>query len=239
MQVLLLVDMTIENVKGVVWDLDGTLIDSFGIFEKIISDLVEENGHALPTHEFMLSNYHGSLEETLQRILAINSAQELDVTITAFLKKQEVYYAGDLETHLFRDASMLAQRAEKQGIHQMLVTNRAHAGRGPASPRFIIASTALADCIHEIYPGDEVEYRKPDKRSLGDWLERYQLTPQEVVVIGDQFVDAQLALNIGARAILVKRSGDIPHLDTLTHKNLGDVIIVDNLETIELALART
>lgn len=226
--------MTIENVKGVVWDLDGTLLDSFGIFEQVIAAVVEESGHTMPTHEHMLRNFHGSLEETVQRILGIDSARELDDTITSFLAKQEHHYSDDLEAHLFKDASILAQKAAKRGIHQLLVTNRAHEGRGTASPRAIIAATVLADCIHEVYPGDEVEYRKPDGRSVGDWLKRYQLTPGNVVVIGDQFVDAQLALNLGTRAILIKRNGDIPHLDTLTDHDDADVIIVDSLEDIEL-----
>lgn len=226
--------MKVENVKGIVWDLDGTLLDSFGIFEQIVADVVKESGHAMPTHEYMLSNFHGSLQETVQRILGTVSTAELDSTIATFLKHQENYYAGDLETHLFKDAALLAQQAAKQGIHQLLVTNRAHAGRGSASPRFIIAATVLADYIHEIYPGDEVDYRKPDGRSMGNWMERYHLAPEEMIVIGDQFVDAQLALNIGARAVLVKRNGDIPHIDTLTHKNHEAIIMIDNLEHIEL-----
>jgi len=226
--------MKIENVKGVVWDLDGTLIDSFGIFEQIIADVVKESGHTMPTHEYMLRNYHGSLEETIQKILGIESTEELDRTVTKFLKRQEHYYAGDLETHLFKDASMLAQQAAKQNIHQLLVTNRGHANRGSASPRFIVAATVLADCIHEIHPGDEVEYRKPDGRALGDWMERNRLAPGEVVVIGDQFVDAQLALNIGARVVLVKRNGDIPHIDTLIGHDHEAIAMVDSLEDIEL-----
>jgi len=54
------------------------------------------------------------------------------------------------------------------------------------------------------------------------------------VVIGDQFVDAQLARNIGARAILVRRNGDIPHLDTLLHHDPEDIVVVDSLEGIEV-----
>jgi len=65
-------------------------------------------------------------------------------------------------------------------------------------------------------------------------MERYQLTPAEAVVIGDQFVDAQLARNIGARAILVRRNGDIPHLDTLLHHDPEDIVVVDSLEGIEV-----
>ncbi|HUC87702.1 MAG TPA: HAD hydrolase-like protein [Candidatus Binatia bacterium] len=58
--------MQIGNVKGIVWDLDGTLINSFNLFEQIIAEIVKESGHPMPTHEYMLHNFHGSLEETVQ-----------------------------------------------------------------------------------------------------------------------------------------------------------------------------
>jgi phosphoglycolate phosphatase-like HAD superfamily hydrolase len=224
--------MKVKHVKGIIWDLDGTLIDSFEIFEQIIADVIETSGHTMPTREYMLANFHGSLEETVQQILGLESAEEVDKVINIFLEKQDRHYASNLETHLFQDAVMLARQAAKQDIHQLIVTNRDHEGRGMGSPRAIVAATTLADCIHEVRSGDEVDFRKPDKRSVGDWMERHQLAPIEVVVIGDQFVDAQLALNIGARAILIKRNGDIPHLETL--EDHEDVVIVDDLGMVEL-----
>ena len=231
--------MRIENVKGIVWDLDGTLLDSFGIFEQVLADVVQQSGHVMPTREYMLNNYHGSLEETVQRVLGIGSAEELDEVISSFLEKQETHYAGDLETHLYNDASMLAQQAAKLEIRQLLVTNRFHKGRGNASPKAIIAATTLADCIQEVRTGDEIEYRKPDKRSVSDWIEKHQITPEELIVIGDQFVDAELAVNLGARAIITRRGVDIPHLNTLGKESLKNIIIVDGLENIELIPVRS
>lgn len=227
--------MRIKNVRGIVWDLDGTLINSFGIFEQIIAEVINESGHPKPTRSNMLKEYHGSLEDTLQRILNIKSQEELDRTALLFLNKQEKHYSGSLEKHLYQDAMKLAQQATQQEIHQLLVTNRAHLGRGVASPKHIISSTILANYISEVYSGDEVQYRKPDKRSMGNWMERYNLLPSEVIVIGDQFVDAQLALNIGARAILIKRNEEIPHLDKLIGHNNDNVFIVDNLSNIDLS----
>ncbi|HET8991970.1 MAG TPA: HAD family hydrolase [Candidatus Saccharimonadales bacterium] len=224
--------MTINKIKGVVWDLDGTLLDSFTVFERIIADVVKDSGHKMPTRETILLNYHGSLEECIQKILGIDSATEVNDVIDIFLDKQEFHYGGDLQTHLFKDAVDLAQACAVQDIDQLLVTNRGNKNRGNASPSFIIAATTLSDCIKEIRAGDEVEFRKPDKRSMGDWLERHELTPEEVLIIGDQFVDAQLAINLGCRAVIVKRNGDVPHLDNLSQKDHKSIILVDSLEEV-------
>ncbi len=224
--------MVFRNIKGIIWDLDGTLLDSFGIFEEIVADVVAESGHAMPSRQTMIANYHGSLEETVQRVLGIESTADLDQVVSRFLEKQERHYDGDLHTYLFKDALTLARQAASQGVHQMLITNRSHKGRGNASPKYIIAATLLADCIHEVYPVDEVAYRKPDKRSVGDWLQRYMIDPTEVLVIGDQHVDAQLAVNLGAHAVLVKRIGDIPHIQDLVANH--NILLVDSLDDIQL-----
>jgi phosphoglycolate phosphatase-like HAD superfamily hydrolase len=226
--------MKIGQVKGIVWDLDGTLIDSFGIFEKILLEVVEESGHAMPSEEELRLNYHGSLEATIKKTLGLNNTDELNAIVDSFLAKQEKHYEGNLDPHLFEDASWFARVAAEKKIKQLVVTNRFHKNRGNASPRSIIAATVLADYIHEVRPGDEDDFRKPDKRSVLDWLEKHNIEVGELLVIGDQFIDAQLAINLGARIILVRRNGDIPHLSALDKNNSVDIIIVDSLKEIDL-----
>lgn len=224
--------MNIGNVKGIIWDLDGTLIDSFAIFEGILAQVVEEKGLVMPTSEMIMHNYHGSLEDSIGNSLGISSINELEAVVESFLSKQNDYYTGDLNSHLFSDALDLAQAAARKNLEQVIVTNRAHKNRGFASPRHIIASTMLAECIQEVRTSDEVDFKKPDKRALGDWLDRHNLSPESVIVIGDQAVDAKLASNLGMRAVLVKRGIDkIPHFTPETN---SDVLIVDELYDIKL-----
>jgi len=185
--------MKFNNVKGIVWDLDGTLLDSFTEFENIINVIARENGYTIPSHEDMLENYHGSLSDTIKKVLGIDSAEELDKVTESFVEKEAKLNSSDIESQLYKDAVTLASHAGELHIHQLIVTNRAHKDGGAASPRNIIAATTLADYIHD---------------------------------------DAQLAINIGARAILINRNGTIPHIDSLTDNN--NVTIVDNLEEVEI-----
>jgi phosphoglycolate phosphatase-like HAD superfamily hydrolase len=224
--------MKLENVRGIIWDLDGTLIDSFRVFIAILADLAKESGRPMPDEDRLLMNYHGSLEDTLRQTLDIESQEEADRLIDLFVQKQENYYLGDVNGHLFDDAVSLAEIAAEKNLPQLLLTNRDHKGRGSGSPKAIVAATVLANCIHEVRAGDEVTYRKPDKRSVADWLEAKGLKAEQTLVIGDQFVDAQLAINIGARAILVKRNGIIPHAEEIQKHEL--ITTVNNLTEVEL-----
>lgn len=221
----------ISDVAAIAWDLDGTLLDSFGIYEQILYELAEENGHPMPSKEHLQKNYHGSLEDSIQVALGLSSAEELAHAFEQFLQKQESHYDGDINTHLFNDATQLAQQAAAKNIPQLIITNREHQGRNKASPRAIVASTVLADCIDEIRCGDEVEFKKPDKRSIADWLEAIDVAPERLLVIGDQHVDADLASNSGARALLVSRNGSVPHLEHGDH-----ITVVDSLQDIVINL---
>jgi phosphoglycolate phosphatase-like HAD superfamily hydrolase len=223
--------MNIQNVHGIIWDLDGTLLDSFGIFINILIDVVKLEGRTMPSHDECLRNFHGSLEETIQNVLGLKTPKELSTTVNVFLSLQDGHYQGDLNNHLFSDAAKLAKQATSKNIKQLIVTNRAHENRGNASPRSIVAGTILVDHIHEIRASDEVEYRKPDERSVGDWFKNIGIDQKNILVIGDQHVDAQLANNLGVRALIVGRNGTVPHLNPLDYEK-DRLIIVDDLHEI-------
>ena len=220
--------MNIRNVRAIVWDLDGTLLDSFHISEKIIEDITQETERPMPSLETRLRHYHGSLEDTLTNTLDLNE-EELEPILNSFLQKQDELYKQDVEKHLYKDALSLCRRAHETGIIQLLITNRDHNGRGSASPRAIVDATELKKYLNEIICGDEAEFRKPDARSLEDWMKKRNLKPENLLIIGDQFVDAHLAKNVAARALLIKRNDEIPHLQNDDHP---DLLIVDNLDDV-------
>lgn len=227
-------NINIKGVEAIAWDLDGTLIDSFHITEQIVVEIAKEQGYKIPTRPEMLRNYHGSLEDSLTAMLGLKTAQQHEAVMGSFLEKQAILYGGDLDPLLFEDATQLAKQASEKGILQLLITNRAHAERGRASPKVIVAETILAGYIHEVRAADEVEYRKPDKRSVADWLDTHDIDPDNLLVIGDQFIDAQLAINLGSRALLVERNAEaIPHLDQLDIDK-DQVVVTDNLASVTI-----
>ena len=225
-----------QAVKALVWDLDGTITDSFGMFVELMHELAPVFDLPLPSREIMLENYHGGLAESIQASLGgALSEPQLEDFVTKFLDKQQGHYEV-VETCLLEDALDLAKRATKLGLKQVIVTNRDHAGRGKASPRHIVSSSSLKEHIHEVICGDEAQgFRKPDPKVLGDLLERWGITPQEVLVIGDQHVDAQLALNLGSKAVLVVRDGsEFAHAHKLDKNWQEHVTVVESLKDVTI-----
>lgn len=186
----------------------------------------------MPSREVLTTNFHGSLEETISNAVRITDSDLLQEVIRDFLAVQDSQYEI-IEPHIFPDVLVLAERAKAAGYRQILVTNRSHEGRLRASPRSIVANSDLRKYIDLVICGDDSEHRKPNPNVLGEAAKEIMST--DVLVIGDQHVDAEFARNLGARGCLVCRDGNQPpHMDTLGDWQ-SQVSIVQSLDEVELA----
>ena len=190
-----------------IWDLDGTMLNSLGMLEEGLAKVLPNYQLPIPSEEVLCANFHGSLEDSIANMLGHPPTQQLKRIISDFLTVQDDM-CDIIGPHLFPDALRLAKRAAEGGYTQILVTNRAHERRLRASPRSIVANSDLRNYIDTIICGDESQHRKPKPEVLGEIADR--LGEAKVSVVGDQFIDADFARNLGAQAIIVSRDGGEP-----------------------------
>jgi HAD superfamily hydrolase (TIGR01549 family) len=220
-----------SDISTIIWDLDGTLLDSLGILEEGLAKVLPSYGWAVPSHDVMLDNFHGSLEESINNALGGVGANELQIIVQDFLVVQDKEYET-VEHHLFPDAVDLARRAHGQTIRQILVTNRAHEGRLKASPRHIVAHSSLRDYIDLVICGDDSQHRKPYPAVLGEYAA--MIDASSVLVVGDQHVDAEFAHNIGARVVIVDRRSTSADSNERLREHKDNIIMVNSLNEVIL-----
>ncbi len=199
-----------SQTQTILWDLDGTLLDSFAVYREALAEILPGYGRSVPPVEALLSNFHGKLEDSLKGVVGGVEPDELQKIIGSFLEVQNRQYQL-IEHHLCPDAMDLARRAHRLDLQQIIVTNRDHAGRQLASPRSIVERSELQKYISHIVCGDDGQYRKPNPAVLHKLAD--ELDPSRTIVVGDQHVDAEFALNLGATAIIVTRNGKTAALD--------------------------
>lgn len=221
------------KTSTVIWDLDGTLLDSFGIHVDIMTQILPKYGFPVPTTAMLAHHFHGRLEESIRGVVGNIDEKQFAALVRDFLAIDN-QYIQDITHHLFVDSIALAKRAHEWGARQILVTNRSHGvDRGMASPRNMVQGSILREYIDTVICGDEVEIRKPNPQVLGDILQ--DIVPEETLVIGDQFVDAQFAGNLGGRAVLINRyEGKIAHLEQLPEGWQNYTAIVRSLHDARL-----
>lgn len=205
-------------------------MDSFGYTLDILCEVMPKHGFPAPSKEELAKNYHGTMRDVFNGLVLEATDEQLDALLQDFmaLDDEHIQHPDD---HVFEDSVRLAKRAHKAGIRQIVVSNRAHgADRKFASPRNIIEASCLAGCIDQVVCGDEVERRKPEREAVEGVLK----DGANVLVIGDQFVDAEFARNLRGRAILICRDGEPVHLDRLSDGWEDHVDIVKSLDEVTI-----
>lgn len=222
------------NAACAVWDFDGTIIDSFKIFEDTLPEVLARWGKKIPPREVLLNNYHGRIKDAIHTIFGFEGEQ-LDRFCTDFIETEEHRYEHP-ENLYYVDAIDLLKRNHEAGIRQIIVSNRTHhSDTRLGSPRNLANRAPLTGLIDAVVCGDDFDFYKPDARLL-DVVEReLGLDRRRHIVIGDQFVDAHLAHNLGVHAVIVTRNGDaIPHLDKLADGWENKVSLVKDLGQISI-----
>jgi FMN phosphatase YigB (HAD superfamily) len=118
-----------------------------------------------------------------------------------------------------------------------MVTNRFHhSDTRLGSPRNLAKQPPLAGLIDAVVCGDDNdEFHKPDARVLDAAERDLGFARNQLIVIGDQFVDADLAHNLDVHAVIVTRNGDsVPHLDKLRDGWESRVTLVKDLGQISI-----
>jgi phosphoglycolate phosphatase-like HAD superfamily hydrolase len=231
--------MTINNdIETIVWDLDGTLLDSFGIYQEILGKVFRAHGIIKPTEIILRNNHHGTLQESISNILHDMEYEADEAEIERLHREfllEETTYMDEVDSHLYPDAAALCQKMHQAGLYQIIVTNRIHGHeRQNASPKTMIQNSQLRDYIDDVICGDDSEHRKPKREVLVPAFGEHLIKFENSVVIGDQFVDAAFARNLDVRAILVQRASQIAHLEKLG--NWQDFVsIVSTLDEVAIA----
>jgi phosphoglycolate phosphatase len=201
--------LPVEKLKLLVFDLDGTLIDSAqDLCNSVNASLVEFGRPALP--DPIVASYVGNGAPMLVR-RALAKADGIDIakvdddlqsrTYAFFIQyyrehKLDFTYAYDgvLEAlaalKLLHDGPSAATRA------MAVLTNK------PVRPaRGICEGLGMAGYFLHIYGGDSFPAKKPDPLGLRTLMEEAGATPEETAMIGDSKVDVQTARNAGAWAV--------------------------------------
>ncbi|WP_420239358.1 HAD-IA family hydrolase [Telmatobacter bradus] len=199
----------VEKLKLLVFDLDGTLIDSAQDLCNSVNAALAEFGRAcLPDPQIASYVGNGALMLVRRALAAADGIApealpeaELKPAFDFFLR----YYREHKLDFTYAYEGVLEALAALKALHdapgdperQMAVlTNKPV---GPA--RGICAGLGLAESFFRIYGGDSFAIKKPDPMGLRQLMDEAGAQPEQTLMIGDSQVDVQTARNAGAWAL--------------------------------------
>lgn len=195
----------------VVFDLDGTLIDSAPDIAAALNAMLADYGREPLPVEDVRRMVGDGVAMLVARALAAGEGERADPAEAAQTFMRHYESGATSLTTVFPGAVQALQTLRAAGIPLAVCTNK------PARPTADILDTlGLARYFARVIGGDSLPFRKPDPRMLLTLLEAFAAGPERSLLVGDSEVDAATARAAGVPFVLVKhgyRRGPVEAID--------------------------
>jgi phosphoglycolate phosphatase len=196
----------VERLKLLVFDLDGTLIDSAQDLCNSVNAALHEVGLG-PLPDPLIASFVGNGAPMLMR----RSLALADGTHPDAVPEDQFNRAYQFFLQYYREHKLDFTYAYEGVLDALKALHELHDGpdgpsrimavltNKPVRPaRGICEGLGLAGYFLHIYGGDSFTVKKPDPLGLRSLMEEAGATPQETIMIGDSKVDVETARNAGA-----------------------------------------
>src|ERR1700730_15738176 len=178
-----------SEVRALIFDLDGTLIDSKLDLALAVNAALAEMGRGPLAHEQIFSYVGEGAASPLARAIGDRATEEDCLRVLEFFIK---YYSVHKLDHTVLYPGVRETLDALSGMPMAVLTNKpVGASRG------ILQGLGLAEIFRIIYGGNSFERKKPDPMGVETILREFGAAPEEVMFVGDSEIDVQTARNAG------------------------------------------
>ena len=178
-----------QHSTTVIFDLDGTLIDSVGDIANAVNDVLTELG--FPTHdiEFYKENIGGGINDLIQCSLPKNHS----VKPEAYIERLDYYYIDHLNktTEVYPYIMDTLDFLRSKNVPIAVVSNKRHPFTIDSVDKFFKEYIEIAIGSGKQFP------LKPDPTSSHHVLKRFNAKPELSYFVGDTEYDIKTAHNAG------------------------------------------
>jgi len=174
--------LTMDNIKLIIFDLDGTLIDS-------LDDLTDATNHMLvslgrkPVGRDQVRGYVGQGARRLAEKAMPNAVpEEVEVGLSTFLAYNEEHIVD--KTRLYPGAGETLEALRDRGITLTVVSNK-----NVALCRKVLSTLGAEDFFAVVVGADSLPQRKPSPEPLLLVLRQFGVAPEQAVMVGDSIND--------------------------------------------------
>tara|TARA_R110002110_G_scaffold415836_1_gene657271 strand:+ start:35555 stop:36214 length:660 start_codon:yes stop_codon:yes gene_type:complete len=202
--------MSIQNFETILFDLDGTILDTAPEFNYCINILLTEKQQPAAESELFRSTISlGAREMVRQAFQLSHDDQNLDALLKDFLALY-ISHLGQ-RTVFFPEMDKVIQTLEDQNIAWGIITNKSHRYTDPLLAMFpLLQKAACVVC------GDTLSTQKPDSAPLLHGLKIINKAPHTALYIGDAKTDVEASQNAGTKS-MVAEYGYIPKNENPKH----------------------
>ena len=184
-------------IKGVVFDLDGTLANTLEDLKDSLNMAMTELSLPLHTDESVMKCLNNGMKVFVQR--AVPEDMRTEELLSRVSERYHHYYKlNHMNKTYFYDGinSLLTALKSEYGLKLAVISNKDN-----SYTKNIVNTLDTAHCIDVAYGYREGIPHKPSPESVFGIMDELGLKPDEVILVGDSEVDIKTALNAGIKSI--------------------------------------
>ncbi len=179
-----------QNIKLLVWDLDGTLVDSLPNTFLAFNAALEPHLKRTLSGEEIMMHFGPPDQEIMAKLAGPQLAAEcIEVMTNAFQKLLP-------SLSLFEEVSKVVPELHDKGFKQAIFT-----GRGRRTTEMICEKLGLHQWFEYIVTNDDVSKHKPHPEGFLEICEQFSVNPNEALMLGDSVADMYVAHDGGTEAV--------------------------------------
>ena len=177
-----------------IWDLDGTLIDSYKVIVSSIEQVLTDKNVYIPYDIIKRKSTERSVGEFLSEIAPIYSLsiEELEKKCHAHIDKRY------LEVEAIKNAKEILDYLSNEGSKHLIYT---HKGK---STHDILKNLDMDKYFEEVLTIEDGFKRKPDPEAINYFIDKYSINKEYAYYVGDRHLDIDSANNAEIKSIFFK-----------------------------------
>lgn len=214
-------EIILKNVSAILFDLDGTLIDSLDLHIESFQWILDKLGKDVDKEE--LEPLMGQTpQDIIKRFFSDITHEKL---WSAAMEKED--YMSDYvdEVYVYPGIRKFLQKLGKLGIKRVVISSTHR-----ELVKLLLKKANLFDYIEQIVSGDEISNGKPAPDPFLKGVEKVKVNPKDAVAIGDSIHDLKSSSNAGIRFIGVLTG----KTDEKTFRKYNHGLIIDNISDISI-----
>ena len=216
------------DLRLVIFDLDGTLIDSVALIVETVTNAFQAVNEPAPD-ERMIRSISGITARDAMAILAPHATPQRVEEITASYRRHYLSGAGLAREPLFNGALAALERLQSDPETILAVAT----GKGHQSAVTLLELHGILDRFHSIETPTH-NRGKPDPQMVETAMEKAGTERSQTVMVGDTVHDMRMAKAVGVGAIGVVW-GYHERADLI---QAGADIVIDHFDDLDSAVAR-
>lgn len=185
------------TLSALIWDLDGTLLDTYPMIVGSLRQFYAEQGLPLDAADISDAVLRSSVRDFAAQIEA-----QTGISLTDGMPRyRQIRAERELAVTPMPGARETLARLRARGVPNFIFTHRG------ASTQTLLDRTELSDFFSEIVTAEAGFPRKPAPDGLRYLVEQHGLDPARTAYLGDREIDMRCAENAGLCGILLRPAG--------------------------------